>query len=293
MPVPFCATDPAGCVHGTHVAGIAAGRSYMTGIPANTPPAGVQGVAPSANLAALNVFSFDQARVKDPTAFAEDILAALQAVVDNTDSRSTSNPFTVNMSLGGRNPANGAFANAPCDGWSDFTAIASAIRALYSRGIPVIASTGNESQSTAMAAPACLSKVIKVSSTLNDGVGTTRANSANVAAPSQFPGETMWFAPGGDLHQGTSITSSVPYSGYNTKFAALTGTSQAAPHIAGLYALAKGYMPPGQPAWTVDGVTAYFAANAAVPVKVNPCTTWMGPPACPYQPYQINAIRLP
>ncbi|MDP2369189.1 S8 family serine peptidase [Rhodoferax sp.] len=83
-----------GCLHGTHVAGIAAGRSY-----AGAPP-GVQGVAPDANIIGLQVFSYSPTNAVAPTYFTEDLLLALQAVVQNAPG-SPASPFVVNMSLGG------------------------------------------------------------------------------------------------------------------------------------------------------------------------------------------------
>lgn len=296
-PVPNCSTNGADCVHGTHVAGIAAGQTYAT-IGPNNPPAEVQGIAPDAKIVAVQMFSYPQPVNQRATFYTKDVLKALNAVAGAMDSNSLTNPYTINMSFGGRHPTANTYANGPCDSWPDYSPMVAALNTLYQRGVPVIASTGNDYSQTGIRAPACLSKVIKVAAVLNDSAGTTRANYANVANPDNFPGETFWVAPGGgDSQQGTVIKSSIPYSWYTEKFGDLSGTSQASPHIAGLYALVKGYTPPLQPNqpawnWTVEAVTQYLKGNA-VPVQIDPCLNVVGPPQCTRPTFKLNAIRLP
>ena len=91
-----------GCFHGTHVAGIAAGGSFVD------PSDGSRtlvGVAPGANIIAVQVFS----RFEDNTAcggsdpcvlsYTSDQLAALEWLYEN---RATNGLASINMSLGGR-----------------------------------------------------------------------------------------------------------------------------------------------------------------------------------------------
>lgn len=247
-----CSTqNPASCAHGTHVSGISAGRT------APNQTTGLQGTAPDAGVIAVQVFSFDQNAITPPQAFFVDILAGLQvaanAIVPNTPA---SNPYTLNMSLGGGQNA------GPCTAaqWAPYI---TAIQTLSNGGVPVIAATGNDAFDAAISVPACLPGVVKVGSVGNDGVGNARSffnafQGSNVANPAAFPGEALWVAPGGG--NGTAVQSSVLGNG----FAGLSGTSMATPQIAGIYADAKG----ADPAFTVDGITAFFVGNASVDVPM-------------------------
>lgn len=111
--------------------------------------------------------------------------------------------------------------------------------------------------------PACLPGVIKVGAVANDGVGNARGffnatQGSNVVDPSNFPGEDFWLAPGGG--NGTFIQSSVLVSQYQ----GFSGTSMAAPQIAGLCATAKAV----NPALTVSDIPAWFIGNAGVTVPM-------------------------
>jgi hypothetical protein len=266
-----CSTkEPEACSHGTHVTGITSGRMA----PAQT--SGVQGVAPDSSIIAMQVFSFDQAHFVPPTVFFVDLLAALQAaaaaMVPNTPA---SNPYTINMSLGG------SMFTGPCTAaqWQPYIA---AVTQLRNAGVPVIAASGNDGFDNAISLPACLPGVIKVSSVGNDGVGNQRSffndkQAANVANPTAFPGEAIWVAPGGGNN--TAVISSVIGT---PQYQGLQGTSMAAPQLAGLYAEAKG----AAATFTVDQATAYFVGNAGVNVAM---TARSGAPLG----FNLMRIRLP
>jgi subtilisin family serine protease len=83
------------CAHGTHVAGIAAGRQSASLLPAN-----LQGVGPDASIVSVQVFSYNSSSSPAATAFGEDIQKALETVHGRT-APGINNPFVVNMSLGG------------------------------------------------------------------------------------------------------------------------------------------------------------------------------------------------
>lgn len=208
-----------GCDHGTHVAGIAAGR--------DTNASGYDGgVAPDAQIIAINVFTLftsgsDCGSLPAPCAlsFVSDQLEALEYLY--TLSTPGNSPYynniaSANMSLGG-----GQYSGT-CD--ADEPYYVTPVQNLRNRGIAVVAASGNEGFLSAMGAPACVSNVVSVgASDDSDGVGSF----SNVSAAMDV------FAPG------VNITSSVPGGGYET----WNGTSMATPMVAGTWALMKQAFP--------------------------------------------------
>ena len=260
------------CSHGTRVAGIAAGRTSPL------LPAGLQGVAPDARIAAFQVFSYHP--TAGATAFAEDLALAMQRLVSIMTPGTSNNPFVVNLSLGGSNFTSACPDFSPTPVSSTVQALSTSIQMLKNMGVPVIAATGNNRLSGAINWPACVPHVIKVSSVVNDGVGNIRVPQANLANPSAFPGEQFWLAPGGknaDNNAGTGIRSSVPSSSSLVLTGNEEGTSFAAPHIAGLYAALKGVAPTN----TVSFISNWIDANASVPVTVNVLCTGSSTTLCP------------
>lgn len=265
----------AACHHGTHVSGIAAGRNSPTFNPA------FQGVANEANIVAVQAFSFDAARVAAPTAFTADLVGAMQAVASAMTPGTTSNPYTVNMSLGG-DPA----YLASCPAVS--SAFTTAVQTLFNAGVPVVAAVGNAGSRGAIAWPACVPGVVKVGALENNAAGTTIASFTNLARPASFPGDFFWMAPGGGGT--TNVTSAtngtVTVNGWTQSVGGISGTSQAAPHVAGLYALVKAAVP----GIAVNDVSNWILANASQPlapvcVGVTPCV--------PADTVTFRRIRLP
>lgn len=165
--------------HGTHVAGIIAGR--------NNGIAG-QGVAPGATIHAVKVMNY-MGRSEDLS-----VVRGLGYVLDkNVDN-------VVNMSLGGYG-LNSAYIPVLDD--------------LYSKGIVVVASSGNEGTSE-YRWPAAFDNVISVSATKKDNNRTTFSNYGkwvDVCAP----GQDIW---------------STSYNG-GYSYELMSGTSMACPVVAG------------------------------------------------------------
>jgi subtilisin len=194
----------ADCIHGTHVAGIATGNGASAGV-------SFSGVAKGAHIVAVQVFSIvtDSATCGGsapcPGAYDSDIISGLEHAYAVAASF---NVASVNMSLGG------ATFSAPCDDQPEKPAIDN-LRAV---GVASVIAAGNDYAFDSLAAPACISSAISVGS-------TDKTNS--VSYFSDVAPFLSLFAPG------ESINSSVPGGGYEV----LSGTSMAAPHVAGAFAI--------------------------------------------------------
>lgn len=197
------------CAHGTHVAGIASGSG-----------ASFSGVARDANLVAIQVFS--QKTCTDNgtsypclTAYDSDIVSGLNRVYDLRTAYQIS---SVNLSLG-----RGSYANS-CDYVS--TAFKAAIDRLKTSNIATIAASGNDSSATGISFPGCISSAISVGSTTKSDAIASYSNSAGILDL---------------LAPGSSIYSSVP-AGFGT-WGYMYGTSMAAPHATGAWAILRSKMP--------------------------------------------------
>ena len=194
------------CLHGTHVAGIAAGNGAGAGV-------SYSGVARGASVMAIQVFS----TVTDanecggiapcPGAFTSDIIAGLEYVYTRA---ATFNVVAANMSLGGT-----SFA-APCDD-QPYKPVIDNLRAI---NVASVIASGNEGQGFAISSPGCISSAVSVGAT---------DKSDQVSFFSNVASFLSLFAPG------ESIQSSVPGGG----FAPLSGTSMATPHVAGAWAILR------------------------------------------------------
>jgi hypothetical protein len=203
-----CALNIPGCDHGTHVGGIVAGND---GSGPNF------GVARGANLVAMQVFSqiddFSICFTIGPCirSYKSDQIKALERVLAIKD---THNIAAVNMSLG-----EGQYSDqAACDAANP--SIKAAIDNLRSVGIATVISAGNDGFRDSIGAPGCVSSAISVGNTTDaDGISFT----SNVYSQLHL------------LAPGTDITSAAAGGGTSVK----TGTSMAAPQVAGAWAVLK------------------------------------------------------
>lgn len=205
------------CDHGTHVAGIAAGRAADDTV--GSPPG--NGVAPGAQIIAVQVFTrVNTASGCSPNpapcvlSYASDQIEALDWVRGQAAANPGWNVVASNMSLGGGNNA------SACDGDTRKAAIDSNLGA----GIATVIASGNNSFLNAVGAPGCISTAFTVGRTNNDDTTTNSGNRGpllDVMAP------------------GSSIVSSIDDDAYGTK----SGTSMSTPMVTGALAVLRSAYP--------------------------------------------------
>jgi subtilisin family serine protease len=154
-----------------------------------------------------------------------DMLAGLQHVYDVAAKYHVA---SVNMSIGG------VLHNKPCD----TNVLKPALDALRSIGVATVIAAGNDSFTSGLAEPGCISTAISVGATTKTDTIASYSNSSTWMS--------LW-APG------SSINSSIPGGGY----AFFNGTSMATPHVAGAFALAR----QAYPNESVTQLLARFQSN--------------------------------
>jgi subtilisin family serine protease len=211
------------CFHGTHVTGIALGEDGA-----------IKGVAPGANAIAIQIFSEETGAVcggsPSPCAVAydSDIIAGL----DHVESLSGSYDIaSVNLSLG-----SGAYSSQnQCDKHNGD--VKDAVDDLVDLEIAVIAASGNDGSSSSIDTPACLSSVISVGAVDDNDVVWSSSNSNSLLDL---------------LAPGVSVSSSNFVGGYTLA----SGTSMAAPHVAGAFAVLRSADPTATRAQLLSALTS-------------------------------------
>ena len=234
-----------GCDHGTHVASIAVGSTGTSFGP---------GMAPGAWLVPMQVFSYD-AQSGGVFTSAVDYIKALTRVLALAGPNNVNRIAAVNMSLGGQR------YTANCD--VEAAAVKAAIDNLRSIGIATIVASGNDSYTGAMAAPACISTAVSVGA-------TSKVTPLTVGS---FSNEAPFLSL---LAPGVNIDAASSFGLYDVK----SGTSMAAPHVAGAWAILKQAVPSAS-------VTSVLAALRGTGTMVTDSRTGRA-----YPFINVNAARL-
>lgn len=243
-----CLATVNGCNHGTHVAGIAAGRGTS-----------VSGVAKDASIIAIQVFSRFNSSTNcgsTPTPCAlywtSDLIKGLERV--RTLKATIPNIAAVNLSL-----QTGQQFTANCD--AAHAATKAVVDNLRSVGIATVVCAGNFSFTNALTAPACISTSVSVGSVDDGSLGTT----ANAVSSFSDSSPLLHL-----LAPGRWINSSVP----GNAFSDFSGTSMAAPHVVGAYAVMRQRSPNASvgrilKALTVTGQPITDSRNGIIKPRIN------------------------
>lgn len=219
--------------HGQHVAGTIGGNDGQTG--------GFRGVAPAVGLIPVNVFGVDTTNDL-PQALVSDQIRALEWLYQ---SRDLYNIVAVNMSLG----SNTTYSTlSSCVEGDQIRG--ELITTLKDAGIQVIAAAGNASISNGIGRPACHQDSVSIGSTTVGGTGQGAAYCnppADTDLVSSFSNSASFLDL---LAPGQCVYSSI----YGDQYTYFQGTSMAAPHASGSWAILRQAYPHA----TGDDILAAF-----------------------------------
>ncbi|MBN2305924.1 MAG: S8 family serine peptidase [Anaerolineae bacterium] len=244
------------CSHGTHTAGTVAGNwnTYNRSSLANG-PIDMGGVARGADLIALQVFSLIGGQVLSHSADQISALEHIYTDVASVGARTGGGPYydvaALNVSIGG-----GRY-DTICDGSDPLRQ--AALLNLRSVGIATLISSGNDGYVDALNRPACLSAAVSIGAT---DTGVWMDGYPNWFMTGAYPDSNNgYFADPPAQERVAFFTDSAPFldllapgyfvesstlgstSAETTEYAAGAGTSSAAPHAAGAWAILKQQSP--------------------------------------------------
>lgn len=197
--------------HGSHVSSTATGKLFF----ADPPGLFVEGVSSS------QLLSIKALGRGIGTGFTSEIVNAMARALE-------AGAKVVNMSLG----------SEECQGGCRLCPECRAVTRLTQAGILVAIAAGNSGPSpNTIGCPGCTPEAITVAAVDKDGVVADFSSRGGA----DFPGKPNVAAPGVDIFSGTARASFVDLGDTQAGpgFAAISGTSMATPHVAGLLALLK------------------------------------------------------
>ncbi len=214
--------------HGSMVSGVAAGRATSVAL---------GGVAPKANVISINVKNGNN----------DAIIRAINWILSVKDKYKIA---AVNLSAGNLMPRPRTSGN-PCDFFgSGDQQISDGIAALYAAGIPFVIASGNDFQVNKVNFPSCIPQAITVGSVVSfvapDGLRFGN-RVGDIASYSNIGPEIDVLAPSEGIATATN----------NGNYMIGSGTSSAAPFIAGVIALLK----QAKPTATVDEIRMALATT--------------------------------
>ncbi|MBI3043895.1 MAG: choice-of-anchor D domain-containing protein [Betaproteobacteria bacterium] len=204
--------------HGTNVAGI------------------VLGVAPEARIIALDVFR------SDGFAYSQDIIAAINWSIQQ---KSQYNIAAINLSLG-----SGRFAS-PIS--SPRNAYKRAIDDARDAGIVVVAASGNDAYTDALASPAAVDTAVSVGAVYDSAMGAINWSKCSDAVTAAD--QVTCFS-----NSASFLTALGPGARISAAGEQMGGTSQAAPHVAGAVAVLQS----AYPSESVNQIISRLAAGVPV-----------------------------
>lgn len=210
VPAPYSGADD--CGHGTAVAGVVAaahGGAHAVSVPGSNSA----GVAPDATIVPLKVLSYDQS-TGECIGDAATIAAAIQWAADP----SGGDADVINMSFG--QPS-----------WS--RAVANAVAQARQHGALLVAAAGNSGDRTSFY-PAALPEVISVGGLAREGAGLTRAPFSSLGVDVVAPAQDVPVILAARV-RANRVGAACPEPDLHPLCA--SGTSFAAPHVAGVAAL--------------------------------------------------------
>lgn len=176
----------------------------------------VAGVAPGAKVLALDVFT-------GSSASSTHIISAINWAISN---KATYNIASMNLSLGGGSSTTACTSDA----------MGIALGSARTAGIAPVVASGNSALSNAISSPACAPAAISVGAVYDANVGGL--GYSNCSDPTTAADRVTCFSNSASFLTVLAPGAMITAAGYT-----MAGTSQAAPHVAGAFAVLRGAFP--------------------------------------------------